>query len=60
MGTTHFYVRERGEKVFMRMSVRVIDNFVYLVVERLPNDQPPYQLYNRVKNLTVRVPQLNE
>jgi hypothetical protein len=35
LGTIHFYVIEGGDKIFMRMIVRVTKSFVFLVVERL-------------------------
>lgn len=44
----------------MRMVVRIVDSYLFLVVERLSETEAPYELYNRVKKLNVKVRQLDE
>lgn len=58
LGTVNFEVLEKGKKLFMKITVRVVRSFVFLAIEILPHDHAPYQIYNRVKNLTISVPEL--
>lgn len=44
----------------MRMVVRIVDSYLFLVVERLSETEAPYELYNRVKKLNVKARQLDE
>lgn len=47
-------------KIYIRISVRVMGvNFLFIVIERLSEAQAPFQIYNKVKKLTVKLPQLN-
>jgi hypothetical protein len=65
LGTKHFYVLEKvaggGGKVYMRLSIRVTEtNFLFIVLERLSETQAPFQIYNKVKKMMIKIPQLSE